>query len=209
MSTNDVPKNFDSCQVAEWHITLQTFGGPRCQFVNDLSRKDTWQLCMVAMLQGEHRSVRTKNTGHAKWWSVAQTWPIVFFGCNFHEQVFGSQEFRKQWKVLSEARTDGATCQKLKCWCLGNCFWPRISSVLAPTFHNLAWQGITELGEGVSTIENSFLSLLVLQPQLFAQFFFSSCVLGPELSDQYCCGMWSSSATSFHAKFPWLMHAGS
>ena len=61
MSTNDVPKNFDSCQIAEWHITLQIFGGPRCQFVNDLSRKDTPQMRVVAMLQGGHMSARKKS----------------------------------------------------------------------------------------------------------------------------------------------------
>ena len=116
MSTNDVPKNFDSCQVAEWHITLQIFGGPRCQFVNDLSRKDTWQVCVVAMLQGGHRSVRKKITGHAKWRSVAQTWPIVFLVATFmskclaHRSSGNSEEF---WVRHTQ------TVRRAKSWSVG------------------------------------------------------------------------------------------
>ena len=69
----------------------------------------------------------------------------------------------------------------------------------APTFYNLAWQGITE---GASTIANSFLSLLVLQPELSEQYFFSTCVLRPERLSNTAVACEANSATSFHAKFP-------
>ena len=98
MSTNDVPKNFDSCQVADWHITLQIFGGPRCQFVNDLkicAEKIRDRCVWLRCCKVDIGQCAKKITGQAKWRSVAQTWPIVFFfGCNFRASVWltGVQE---------------------------------------------------------------------------------------------------------------------